>query len=838
MRFSAGDKLGPYEILEPLGAGGMGEVYRASDTRLGRVVAIKTSKTEFSERFEREAHAVAALNHPNICTLHDVGPNYLVMEFIEGIPLKGPLPLDRALQYAAQICDALDTAHRKGITHRDLKPGNILVTKTGIKLLDFGLARMAQAAKPLDDATLTTALTGKHEIVGTLPYMSPEQLQAQANGQAIDARSDIFSFGLVLYEMLTGKRAIEGSSPASVIAAILERPAPSIAGVAPAALDRVFQRCLKKDPDDRWQSARDVKTALECVMVSGPAADSTVKPKRGFRTAGITLAVAVAAAIAAFIAGRQTVSLDPPRYQRLTFQRGSIGSARFAPEGRTIVYAAAWEGKPYDLFTARIDGREARALGIHNASIESISSAGEMALLVCKLEAWKLCDRAGSWVLARASLAGGAPREIVDHATGADWSPDGSELAVARSLNGKQRIEYPLGKILYETEGSLAGPWISSEGVVAFGERPPGLGVGNFTLFTIDRKGERHAFSTGWRAESLIGCWASSRELVVEMVGGEGKELYAVTLSGKSRLFARFPENIQLADVTPDGRTLVKFKNGRTSIAGVPPGEERERDFSLLDRSEVDDISPDGKTLLFTEFGAGGGFNRWSVYLRKVDGNAVRLGEGQACALSPDGGRALTIRMGARQSIAILPTGAGEPLVLENPDLSAYAAAGWLPSGQDIVFAGSSNEPGAGLRLYVQNLAGKPRPFSPTGIGTDYGQGLTSPDGRTAVVLGPDGRPTLYPLDGDAAVRLPGTEPGDLPMHWTPDGKYLFYSRHTKVMKVELSNGRVSLWKEVFPVDPAGISLIYGFRVAADGKSYFYNYTRYLDDLYLVEGLK
>src|SRR5262245_20415376 len=377
MPLSAGDKLGPYEILEPLGAGGMGEVYRASDTRLGRVVAIKTSKTEFSERFEREAHAVAALNHPNICTLYDVGTHYLVMEFIDGIPLKGPLPLDRALQYAAQICDALDTAHKKGITHRDLKPANILVTKTGIRLLDFGLARMAQAAKPLDDATVTMALTGKHEIVGTLPYMSPEQLQAQANGQAIDARSDIFSFGLVLYEMLTGKRAIEGSSPASVIAAILERPAPSIASVAPAALDRVLQGCLKKDPDNRWQSVRDVKTALECVAVSGPAADSMVKPKRGFRAAGITLAVTVAAAIAAFIAGRRTVSVDPPRYQRLTFQRGSISSARFAPEGRTIVYAAAGEGKPYDLFTARIDGREARARGIHNASLESISSAGE-----------------------------------------------------------------------------------------------------------------------------------------------------------------------------------------------------------------------------------------------------------------------------------------------------------------------------------------------------------------------------------------------------------------------------------------------------------------------------
>src|SRR6202140_3435073 len=252
MPLSVGDKLGPYEILAPIGAGGMGDVYRARDPRLNRDVAIKVSKTKFSERFEREAHAVAALNHPPICQLYDVGPNYLVMEYIEGNLLKGPLPLDQALKYAAQICDALDAAHKKNITHRDLKPANILVTKAGVKLLDFGLAKMGPALKA-DEATMTMALTGKGEIVGTLLYMSPEQLQSKD----ADARSDIFSFGCVLYEMLTGKRAFDGVNSASIIAAILERPAPSVAEVAPAALDRVVKKCLAKDPDDRWQSARD-----------------------------------------------------------------------------------------------------------------------------------------------------------------------------------------------------------------------------------------------------------------------------------------------------------------------------------------------------------------------------------------------------------------------------------------------------------------------------------------------------------------------------------------------------------------------------------------------------
>src|ERR1700693_3388094 len=270
MPISPGDKLGPYETLAPICAGGMGEVYKANDTRLDRIVAIKVSKTEFSERFEREAQAIAALNHSNICTLHDVGPDYLVMEYIDGTPLKGLLPVDQALKCAVQICDALDAAHKKGITHRDLKPANSLLTKSGIKLLDFGLAKLGtsgigQAAKPPSDATLTMALTGKNEIVGTLYYMSPEQLQAQANGQEIDGRSDIFSFGLVLYEMLTGKRAFEGSSPASVIAAIMERPPPSITDVAPLSLDHVLKTCLAKDPDERWQSVRDLKRELEWI---------------------------------------------------------------------------------------------------------------------------------------------------------------------------------------------------------------------------------------------------------------------------------------------------------------------------------------------------------------------------------------------------------------------------------------------------------------------------------------------------------------------------------------------------------------------------------------------
>ncbi len=379
MPLAPATRLGPYEILALVGAGGMGEVYKARDTRLDRVVAIKISNEQFSERFEREAHAVASLNHSHVCTLHDIGPNYLVMEYVEGTVLRGPLPVAQALHYAVQICDALDAAHKKGIVHRDLKPANILVTKSGIKLLDFGLAKIVvtkssatktgQAADPSVDATLTMALTGKNEIVGTLYYMSPEQLQAQGTGQEVDARSDIFSFGLVLYEMLTGKRAFDGASPATVIAAIMERPAPSIGEVAPPALDRVLRRCLEKDPENRWQSIRDLKAELEWIAQAPNGASTAPAP-----TAPLTrlpwLAAGMLALIAAatsWIAYRSTRPAELKPLVRLEVDLGrdvyltAVGGSDviISPDGTRIAYLS--RGR---IFTRRLDQANATEFAV------------------------------------------------------------------------------------------------------------------------------------------------------------------------------------------------------------------------------------------------------------------------------------------------------------------------------------------------------------------------------------------------------------------------------------------------------------------------------------------
>jgi eukaryotic-like serine/threonine-protein kinase len=369
MPLSVGDKLGPYQILAPLGAGGMGEVYKARDTRLDRVVAIKVSKTEFSERFEREARAVAAVNHPHICQLYDVGPNYLVMEYIEGTPMKGPLPLDQALSYAVQICDALNAAHKKNITHRDLKPANILVTKAGVKLLDFGLAKMGPVVKA-DEATMTMALTGKNEIVGTLLYMSPEQLQSKE----ADARSDIFSFGLVLYEVLTGKRAFDGGNAASIIAAILERPAPSVAEIAPAALDRVLRKCLAKDPEDRWQTARDLKDELEWIISvpePGSAVSAAPNNKSWLRmlpwiaTALLTM-IALGVSFVHFREAPSQVpvvnaTLLPPDGAEFDFG-ATYGLPALSQDGTRIVFGAKSKDGKSQLYVRRLDSSTAQPL--------------------------------------------------------------------------------------------------------------------------------------------------------------------------------------------------------------------------------------------------------------------------------------------------------------------------------------------------------------------------------------------------------------------------------------------------------------------------------------------
>jgi serine/threonine protein kinase len=364
MLLAPGTRLGPYEIRSPIGEGGMGEVYRGVDTRLDRSVAIKVVKGEFSDRFEREARAVAALSHPNICALYDVGENFLAMEYIEGEPLAGPLPIDKALVYARQILGALEAAHRKGIVHRDLKPANILVTKSGIKLLDFGLAKMQRPKSPaLSDETLTQAISQQGMIAGTLQYMPPEQLQ----GKDTDVRADIFAFGCVLYEMLTGRRAFEGEDAASVITAVMSAdpvPASTIMTVPQPALDRIIRSCMAKDPDERWQSAHDIKIALD-LAVESPVVGAVPKPPtpRKLWPWAISLFFVLGSATVWF-AGRG--ALPPAPFMRFEItpppNTAILDVPSISPDGKTVAFVASGAGSSNMIYMRPLDAAAARVL--------------------------------------------------------------------------------------------------------------------------------------------------------------------------------------------------------------------------------------------------------------------------------------------------------------------------------------------------------------------------------------------------------------------------------------------------------------------------------------------
>jgi len=424
MALAPGTRLGPYEIAAHLGAGGMGEVYRARDTRLDRTVALKISKEQFTPRFETEARATAALEHPHICRLydicHDEGTSFLVMEYVEGTPLAGPLPLDRVLTYAGQIASALDEAHRKQIVHRDLKPSNVLVTaKGGVKLLDFGLAKLGSGTGALDDEALTRGLTAAGTIVGTLHYMSPEQLQ----GNAADTRSDIFAFGVVLYEMLTGKRAFEGASPASVIAAILERPAPSIATVAPSSLDRLLQRCLAKDPDERWQSARDVKAALDLIteppIAAQPSPVDTRRRSSPWPWVGVGV-LALGLAGLAFVHLRETApTLSVVRFQVSAPDKMKIVSPPWvSPDGRSVAFVAQGPDGVRRIGIRRLDALDSRVLpGTDDASENVIWSPDSRWIAFAADRKLKTIEASGSGIRTIGDLA--------SNISGGSWNNDG-----------------------------------------------------------------------------------------------------------------------------------------------------------------------------------------------------------------------------------------------------------------------------------------------------------------------------------------------------------------------------------------------------------------------------
>ncbi|HEY7368883.1 MAG TPA: protein kinase [Thermoanaerobaculia bacterium] len=864
MTLEAGTRIGPYEILAPLGAGGMGEVYRAHDGRLHRDVALKILPPDFASdadrlrRFEQEGRAASALSHPNVLAVFDVGFHgdqpYVVSELLEGETLRerlavSPLAPRKALEVAVQIARGLAAAHEKGIIHRDLKPENIFVTRDGrVKILDFGLARLTRVpsmGREDTEAPTTPLRTESGLVIGTAGYMSPEQVR----GKSVDHRTDIFSFGAILYEVLTGQRAFRRESGIETMNAILKEEPERLAGASVSftpGMDRVLRRCLEKNPEERFHSASDLAFALESMAtdsgessaastsqraVSGLA--STRRPRRGIAAAAAVLLLAGLLA-ASYWLGRRGAPAELSLHQ-LTFRRGIISTARFAG-GETVVYGAAWDGDPYRLFTARLSSPEATLLPLPAADLLSVSQTEELAISLDRrfLFGWM---QAGT--LARVALAGGAPREIAENVLDADWGPVDA-LAVVRSVQGRHRLEYPIGTVLAESGGWMSHPRVSRDGArVAYIEHSI-YGDDRGLVALVDREGRRRTLTEEYSSAQGL-AWSPDGKEVWFSASREGVNaaLRAVTLAGKERTILASPGRVSIRDAAADGRVLLSRETVRGVVMVSVPGGDSERDISWLDSTSICDMTADGSAVLLTESGQAGG-RSYGVFLRRTDGSpAVRLGNGQGTAISPDGRWVLSILPGRTTELRVLPTGPGDARALPNGDVERHHWARFLPHGDGVLI--SANARGeAARRIYVQDLkGGRPRPVTPPGIAFLL---PVPPDGRHVCTAGPDGKVVLYPLDGSPPRELPGLKAFDIPLAWTADGSAVWVRRAgsdpVALDRVDVATGRGTPARVLVPRDPAGLQGIGNIVMTPDGSRYSYTYFRVLSDLFLVEGLR
>jgi len=862
VRLTSGTRVGPYEVVALLGHGGMAEVYRARDTRLGREVALKmvaealTGDGELLGRFEREARLAGSLNHPNVLAVHDVGLHegspFFVTELLEGQTLRerlarGPVPLGTALDWAVQMAQGLAAAHEHGIVHRDLKPENVFVTRDGhVKLLDFGIAKLVESARRraphgLMDATETPSggATGTGRVIGTPGYMSPEQVR----GDAVDARTDFFSLGAVLYELLGGQRAFPGGSLVESGHAILHAEPAPLPPEVPPAVAQVVRRCLEKEPQRRFQSARDLAFHLEVLRSPGTTAPTITGPRpapalRRRRWVRLGLLGAVLAALAAgVLAGRASRhELGQPLVKPLLFRRGSILGARFAPDGKTVHFSASWGDGPPRVYTTAIDAPEVRAAGIEDAQLLAVSRSGELAVTLHPRFMW---FDAGRGTLARVSSLGGTPRELATDVEYADWAPDGERLAVARFAGDVGTLEFPVGHVLFRSTGWVAFPRVSRSGDrVAFVNHPI-TGDNGGEAAVVDLSGHVEVRSRGW--DQLLGlAWAPDGD-DLWLSGSKYEEvpsLWVVDRDGRHRLIHRGLAGMRLDDVARDGRVLVTETDWRQHIELIRRSTGERQQLDWLDWSVLCCVSEDGKTVVFDENG-GGVAGHSTIFLRKVDARSpVRLGAGRGLALSPDGQWVLAVRDEVPGKLWLLPTGPGESRSIDVPLQGRIASASFYPGGKRLALAGRER-PDSRYLLYQLELEGPGARLLSPAMGIAAISSLPiAPDGSRLAALGQDGVVTVTGGNGGEPVRLTSLGPWYAPDGWTRDGALLSHGGQglpAPVMRFDPVTAGLSLFTTLVPSDPAGVERITRVRVTPDGQTVVINYRRMRGGLFVLD---
>ncbi|HXR96680.1 MAG TPA: serine/threonine-protein kinase [Terriglobales bacterium] len=876
-----GTRLGPYVIAGPLGAGGMGEVYRAHDSRLQREVAIKVLPAalahdpEALRRLEQEARAVAALNHPNLLTVHDVGTTpegspFLVCELLEGETLRealasGPVAQRRAVDYAVQIARGLAAAHEKGIVHRDLKPANIFITKDGrIKILDFGLAKLIERAAS-DERTVAVGLavgdTAPGMVLGTAAYMSPEQ----ARGQAADQRSDIFSFGAVFYEMLSGQRAFRGDTAADIISSILREEPPELATTKTAgsaitspalerALDRIIRHCLEKSPQLRFQSAGDIAFSLADLSQAttgsewaqtGPDAVSFFTPRRiGFSAVGLSGLLLAVVATWMLAANRAP---SAPAFRRLTYEQGIINRARFAGDSQDVMGSGRWnEAAANTLFSVRADLTGLQELPVRPAQI--LAMGHEQVAVLYDLHGLGGYSLYGT--LAVMPPSGGQPRPMLDSVQFADFAPAG-DLAITRFHPDSSTftLEYPVGTVLYRNGGWIGDPRFSRDGKsIAFIDHPNlGDDLGRIAVVALASRKKLDLTPLYATAQGLA--WSpSGREIWFTASNTIDRTLRAVTLSGKVRSLYESAGNLTIQDTLADGRVLLTATSQRQYLKVVTAQQPRPHEMSVLDWPQTAAISGDGRQLLVGDEDAG---THYSTYLRPIGAPAgsdapIRLGDGDPIALSPDGKWAVSVVPSTPAQLLLLPTGTGNPMpVVSNIDFSNSQFGAWLPDSS--AFLASGNEPGHPLRTFRVGVNGAVAPLTSEGVIAI----LYTPDGKALVErkLGVPGY-FIAPIVGGPPQAIVGLQAREIPIRFSADGKSLFVSRApatetqdmvdltSQLWRITLASGQRTLLASATPDGVAGSNAARILSVSGDGTVFAYLYGQSLSTLYLVTGLR